>query len=88
MYELSSLCFGVASVFVWFVVFFYFFFNISFLWCLVGLVWFGFLFSFFSLPALKEKSVTHLSLVPLGPLQVVWEKEFIRLFLHIIDLEG
>lgn len=41
MYELSSLCFGVASVFVWFVVLFCFEFYFIF----VVFVWFGFIFS-------------------------------------------
>lgn len=47
-----------------------------------------FFLSFFSLPALKQRSLTHLNLVLLGPLQVAGKKESIKLFPHIIDFKG
>lgn len=47
-----------------------------------------FFFSFFSLPALKQRSLTHLNLVPLEPLQVAGKKKYIKLFLYIIDFKG
>lgn len=42
-------------------------------------------FAIFSSPsALKEKRITHINLVPLGPPQVVREKDPITLFFYVV----